>query len=158
MTVFKIKKGSHYATPLWARLCPFSSKYLVGYVTFGESCFTAVEEIPGWNKLTGVSSYRIHNNSARFVWRAMDDGTINVAGYVYTNGARFIQELITVTPKDPLIIVTLEYKHGNWVFKADSKSVVIPARKPRGQWFKCFPFFGGQSTAPHDINIKIELV
>jgi len=157
MANYTIKKGWHMSLPLWPRLWPFSKKSISGFVGFNEECFTAIEDIPGWNKLTGISSWRIHKDSARFVWRAKGN-SIRIAGYVYSNGVRTEKEITSIYPGDHDFIISLEHNYGSWWFTVNGKKVWIPARKPRGQWFKCFFYFGGRSTAPHTIKIDIDLI
>ncbi len=157
---YKIKKGKHCSSPWWARWW-FQPHHAKGFINFSESCYTAVEEIPGWNKLCGVQSWRIHNHSARLGWRATEDGQIKIAGYVYTNGARFSREITTISRDESQsgnIIFNIYWTHGAWVFSVNGRSVTIAAQKPRGQWFKSVPYFGGKSTAPCDLEIGVDLM
>lgn len=150
---YTIKKGRHYASPLWARLWPFTPKIEVGLFEFEEGSELAVEDIPGWNKLTGFSSWRIHKNSGRLVWRA-NGSRISIAAYVYDNGKRIIEELKMIEPGE---IYTYSIKNTGsvWWFEIDGIHWPILGRCD-GMAFKCHPYFGGESTAPMDIHINID--
>jgi len=148
---YNIKRGKHFANFTLNRLFPFTGKSLKGNVRFSYNCLSP-EVIPGWNKLTGISSLKIHNNSGRLVWRAQK-GKIMIAGYVYKDGRRN-EMLITSLLPDIFYPYSVEYKKGVWVFSINGTTVMMPGAL--GFWkFKCFPYFGGKSTAPEDLVIHI---
>lgn len=146
-----IKKGQHYANFTLNRLFPFASKKQSGSFMFDDNCLEK-ETIPGWNKLCGISSLRIHQNSGRLVWRS-DGNMITIAGYVYSNGERSELEIIKV-PVCSWIKYKIENKRGFWHFTVNGVTVLLGG-SVKGLKFKCYPYFGGRSTAPKTMEIWI---
>lgn len=148
---YKIKRGNHFANFTWNRLFPFVPNKISGVVHFSYSSLIK-ELIPGWNKLTGISSFKIHENSARLVWRS-DGGKINIAGYVYYNGVRN-EMLITSLQPGIYYKYSIEYKYRSWIITINNKTIIMPGKIGFCK-FRCYPFFGGRSTAPEDIYIEL---
>ncbi len=148
---YKIKKGSHFANFTWNRLFPFVSNKISGIVHFSDSCLVK-EEVAGWNKLTGISSIKIHENSARLVWRS-DGNKIKISGYVYYNGVRN-EMFITSLKTENYYKYSIEYKYRSWIITINNKSIIMAGNM--GFWkFRCFCYFGGRSVAPEDMYIEL---
>lgn len=152
---YKIKAGRHYANLTLNRLWPFGFRNSDWYIKFSPECANAEVYIPGWNKLTGVSGLFIHKNSARFVWQPGDDGWVRIAAYVYDNGERVIKEIGQVKV-DREIWMGIHLNSRFATFRVlGYQSTAIPV-KIKWPLFQCFPYFGGQCTAPEDLTIEIK--
>ena len=157
MKKYKIKKGSHYSG---FRLSPFYGKNVVKYeVIFTKSCLYDLRNDNQYdiNKLFGLSYFYHHIDSARFGWRA-DGDKIEISAYCYKDGQRKIHEMCLI---DVDRLYTLEIKNtgGYYEFelKDESSSFFSYARisKPITVkvGYELFPYFGGDETAPHDMEI-----
>lgn len=144
-------------------------------VQFTESCRYERQEpgMSGWNKLIGLSvTVNPHKNSGRWAWRYdHDSDMIKLAGYVYINGERSIQDLFggRLDPdslKTPFLVPI-----GTWIdlyigydkqltkweyFTGESEQI--------GGWMRTDKFkgknfwwlglhFGGNAVAPHDVSV-----
>lgn len=150
---YVIKKGNHRSNYTLDRLQPFCDSNETGTFRFDTACLMK-EEIPGWNKLTGISNILIHRNSARLVWRS--NGTrINIAGYVYKDGVRKEKEICMVRTNED-IEYSIDYNTYTKTvqFQVNEQTIIMDANLD-GLKFKCYPFFGGQSTAGTRMKINI---
>ncbi len=111
------------------------------------------------NKLYGFSdcNQQHHNNSARFGWRWFKD-KLEIHAYVYNGGVRSSKLIKSVgigeTHNYELSIQSNDY----YRFKVDG-TVVDLDRDDNceiGVYYKLYPYFGGDETAPHDITITIK--
>ena len=128
----------------------------------------------GWNKLIGLSAtYDPHDNSARWAWRYDHDSKmIRLAGYVYINGDRNIQDLFggRLDPdslKFPLLVpigewIDLSVKYDKQLeawqywryYDGGHTGGWMRAGKLKGKNFWWYGlYFGGNAVAPHDINV-----
>jgi hypothetical protein len=153
-----IKKGNHFARFNISRLWPFSGSCIRGTIRFDESCWHKRSDIEytGWNKLTGVSSLLIHRNSGRLVWQPDFNvpGRILIASYVYDRGRRITHPFAScLTGQDVSFMIIAE--GGYYSFECNGNITGIRADSP-SVLFKCFPYFGGKSTAPHNMSISIK--
>ena len=146
-----IKKGRHYANFTINRLFPFTSSSIKGSVKFSKECLVQ-GDISGWNKLCGITSPKIHENSGRLVW--MSDGElIRIAAYVYKDGVRKSVEIIKL-PVEMYFSYSIKYTHNTWVFTINGYKVILPGSLGFFK-FKAYPYFGGQSTAPIQMSINL---
>jgi len=150
---YTIRKGHHYCFTI-NRLWPFTKTKLKGNVIFDHNCLVKGDK-PGHNKLTGITSFKIHKNSGRLVWES-NGKSIDLYGYVYDNGSR-TEIYITSLLLNTWFGYSIEHRGGNWYFTVNGKTVVIHGNI--GFWkFKCFPYFGGVSTAPKTMTIKLKML
>ena len=155
---YLIRKGHHFARFNISRLWPFSALCITGTIHFDADCWHPREaiEYTGWNKLTGISSPLIHRNSGRLVWQPdfKHPGHLLIAAYVYNKGLRIIKPFASCkveTDNDFTIIATGSI----WKFIFDSnKSSILGNIHILA--FKAFPYFGGRSTAPHNMTIEVK--
>lgn len=148
---YTIKQGNHFADFTINRLFPFCCNKRSGTVKFSSSCLIQ-GDIPGWNKLTGISSTKIHDNSGRLVWRS-DGSRIMIAGYVYNNGIRS-EMLITSLQVGLWYDWKVRYQNDYYFFSIAGIEISMQGSLS-GLKFKCYPYFGGQSTAPVDMIINV---
>ena len=135
---FKIKKGNHYSG---YRLKFFiNKKEQKVSVLFNDSCrYTGgIQLSEQINKLFGFGSIFIHYNSSRIGWKYNPySDMIDLFLYEYEKGERSISHIQSIELNvRSSIMLTTEKKY---IFGAN-----------------CFPYFGGEDSAPHDININIK--
>lgn len=160
--IYTIREGNHYPD---GTHFAFSGSTINFEAVLTQSCYydeSIQGDKTGWNKLYGITSSRIHTHSARMVWRpGATPDTFRLAAYVYIGGDRLIEELGTVDADTPFQ-GKVAYKSGKKIEISLIKSptdittkTFSDARKP---WplFRAYPYFGGQSTAPHDMEIWVK--
>lgn len=169
--IYRIKEGNHYASGLVWRsiknfLSPmFGKSEMLFYATFSPNC--AYESDPDgwglqWNKLYGFSRCgMVHDNSVRFGWRYFE-GDLEVCAYVYNKGDRIIYpfniDLLFDAEYLFSIDLTGEYAYFTVITPYGVK-VTETIRINRQRYFlayRDFPYFGGQVTAPHDMDITVQ--
>ena len=155
-----IKKGAHAPMRIPRLLIGPS---MIGYrVTFTESCrYDIGPEQADVNKLFGVGYFpHHHKNSVRFGWRYAH-GLIEILSYWYLNGDRYWDVITSVEIGKPYVYKihilrdwhTLTVSEGLNDFKAKTLNVPVGGKN---FGYLLSTYFGGNLTAPHDINIKLE--
>lgn len=69
-------------------------------VMFDSNCSirpTSTDCMNDWNKLFGFSYGMHHSNSLRLAWRALPNGMIRIASYIYEGGRVKINTIATIT-------------------------------------------------------------
>jgi len=156
--IYKIRKGNHYSTRGVSFL---EHDHLSFSAIFNESAvYQSVDPInqQDINKLYGFSECNdLHqDNSARFGWRYLG-GVIEIHAYVYNDGVRISEYMgdvgIGSTHNYSIAIVNDHYD-----FTLDGHTISVPrtASCNTGFYYKLYPYFGGDESAPHDITIKIK--
>lgn len=111
------------------------------YVTFNETAKYKIEEnrnILDWNKLIGFSRGNHMDNSIRLAWRWNPYlNAVETAEYRHIDGKIEYKNLGTVELNKEYAYLLIMHKgnYSNW-------------------GYKLFPFFGGNETAPQNINVK----
>jgi hypothetical protein len=110
------------------------------------------------NKLFGFSDNNDehHHFSARFGWR-WSNGALRLFAYIYNNGVMSFEELGTIsigTEHTCSIKLTAAY----YIFTINNTSKNMPRASTTASavGYQLYPYFGGDETAPHDINIWIK--
>jgi hypothetical protein len=154
-----IEKGTHspFRTPsiLW---WPKRIRY---DVTFTESCrYDIGAEQADINKLFGIG-YRPHHhdNSVRFGWRYLDKiDMIEILAYWYKERQRGWWHLCAVEiGKQWRYDLTVGQSNHSLHVVGKSVPYIVPVQ-PRRMGYPLHPYFGGNMTAPHDIEIKMQRV
>jgi hypothetical protein len=109
----------------------------------------------GWNKLFGGSGFDIHDFSARAVWQPDFEkyGWITIALYTYNNGVWSALPVKSV-PVCSFVRISVEKTdtgyscHVDDTYRSD-----ITEKNPL--FIVAEPYFGGRSTAPHDMDIYL---
>ena len=162
--ILRIPRGKHRARPLrfglWWNRREFKWK-----VTFTDSCRYDLghPDQLDINKLVGIGYLPGHHKeSARFGWRYwIGSELIELLAYCYINGERKTEHIgyckIGVTYRIELYafrwayFFVLDDIEGNAIADVE----VLHSNTRRLQ-YRLGTFFGGSSTAPHDIHIKLE--
>lgn len=110
------------------------------------------------NKLYGFSdcSDNHQKNSARFGWRWLDN-KIQIFYYVYRNGDRVYGKLgsVNINEVNEYHIMLTD---STYIFGLNGKNFNVNrgVKCNIGLYYKLYPYFGGDETAPHDIKILIK--
>lgn len=110
------------------------------------------------NKLFGFSDNNAthHEYSARFGWR-WSNNTLRIFAYDYNNGIRSFKELGTVEiGKENSCSITVS--GSKYIFNLNGNETIMlrASTTHKAEGYQLYPYFGGDETAPHNINIWIE--
>lgn len=156
---FRIDQGSHSSsnTLEWTR----RSVITFDVVFDSTAIYTTNDPINQWdvNKLFGVSDGGLHiKNSARFGWRWVD-GKLELMAFTHLNGLFYFEKITNI---DIGKQYTCYLELGDdYTFTCIGGATPVTIRMKRwrnvsGSRYYLWPYFGGDETAPHDINIKIK--
>lgn len=151
-----IKKGTH--SPL--RLpCVTTDPEVRYHVTFMPSCrYDIGAEQGDINKLFGIGYLpHHHDNSVRIGWRyEKESDMIELLAYWYDNGVRHWESIgfVAIGQKIACGVSKVEDIHE---VEANFRKARVPVR-PRPVAYLLRPYFGGNMTAPHDIQIEMKRI
>lgn len=159
MQNFLIKKNHHYCNNFNIGLT-FKNKIEYN-IHFCKNCLYTLpdDDIYDINKLFGIStSFYHHYSSARIGWRCLDNENIELLTYTYDNWNRLESQLLgTVKCEENFkAIITLDNNMIIYELITDNysnKIILETSNKPFFIKYKLFPYFGGNKTAPHNMNI-----
>jgi len=160
--LYTIKKGKHYCSNLLPFIIGYNIDKLSYKVTFTESCLYDESELEfsGVNKLPGITRLLVHNNSYRWGWRSIkDENKIELYAYTYDKGVRSIVPIIKVDINVELKldiyigIDRVSYALNDYLLYSTSELETIDD-SPFSYINRVY--FGGKSTAPNTMDIKIE--
>jgi len=110
------------------------------------------------NKLYGFSDNNDdhHRFSARFGWR-WSEGGLHLFAYTYNNGEMSYEELGTIRIGNEYTC-SIRTISTDYIFTLNEGTKTMPRASTTATaiGYKLYPFFGGDETAPHDINIWIK--
>jgi hypothetical protein len=110
------------------------------------------------NKLYGFSDNNSdhHQYSARFGWR-WSDKALRLFAYVYNQGTVVSKELATVAIGAETNC-SIKAVNNNYLFTVNGITTQIPrlSATEKAKGYQLYPYFGGDETAPHQINIWIK--
>ena len=149
--VYRIEAGEHYPTKYKNKISPIYSERLE-FVTWFNASHIYDNGSDDINKLYGITSPKIHENSARFGWRYWNDA-IEIFAYYYIDGERHWHKL-----GDAKLKTRYEFSvdvTGYWYeFNFNgNKHRVYTGRNIAA--FRSFPYFGGDNPAPHVMTFTI---
>jgi hypothetical protein len=154
-----IKAGTH--SPFRVPSLLWSPNRIRYDVTFTESCrYNIGPEQDDINKLFGIGYFpHHHDNSVRFGWRYRNDiDIIEIMAYWYKDGQRDFAYLCSVEiGKQWRYDLTIGQSNQSMHVVGKSVPYIVPVR-PRRMGYLLQPYFGGNMTAPHDIEIKMQRV
>ncbi|MFN6945014.1 MAG: hypothetical protein ACK4ND_08685 [Cytophagaceae bacterium] len=110
------------------------------------------------NKLYGFSdcnSNHHHDNSARFGWRWFEN-QLQIMAYTYVNG-KMSFKYITSLDLNKEYEYSLRMNGDKYVFSVNGEEVEMhrACSDEKASGYYLFPYFGGETKAPHEINIRI---
>jgi hypothetical protein len=111
-----------------------------------------------WNKLMGITTDRIHDNSIRIGWRFNpQSGRIELGFYGYLHGTRVMPMLTDVALGQPIDCELRMTNQGLYAraggashSEAGSLGVSLPLT-----WILHSAYFGGPETSPHDLHVDV---
>lgn len=165
---YLIKSGCHYSSPgckIPGNLSLAGRKEKAWQVYFFENTIyqsvtpTNQHDI---NKLIGFTDCGIltgnHNNSARFGWNwDLNNKLMKIYAYTYVNKERQFS-YITSIPTKTVATLSLSLSGSFYTFQVNDVTVKMPrgCDKPSAWGWAQFPYFGGDETASHDMNIWLK--
>jgi hypothetical protein len=158
-TQYTIKKGQQYCDK--STFAPVNYTELKFVVKFDSSAIYSTANPSNQNdinKLFGFSDNDSahHLYSARFGWR-WSDSALRLFAYVYNSGIRSSDELgiIQIGAENNC---SIKVTAGHYIFSLNNitDTVLRTSTTATGKGYKLYPYFGGDETAPHDINIFIK--
>jgi len=153
--IYTIPKGGHYA--LKTKYEAFNGTTLKYTVRFDSSAIYQSLD-PGnqedVNKLFGFSENNDHHEtSARFGWN-WNGKSLTLFAYCYTDGIRSITPLTSVhLNKEYFCSVKLTQTHYEFTVEDLHMLILRNSSDSIINGHHLYPYFGGDETAPHDINI-----
>jgi len=110
------------------------------------------------NKLYGFADNNAQHQqySARFGWNWYD-GTLHIHAYTYNAGQVAYKEITTV-PVGAIIDYSIEVTATEYIFTVNGATQKMPrlSATAKATGYQLYPYFGGNETAPHDVNIWIK--
>ena len=110
------------------------------------------------NKLYGFSDNNAdhHQYSARFGWR-WSDKALRLFAYVYNQGAITSKDLSTVSIGAE-VNCSIKVSANKYLFTVDGTTTQLPrmATTEKAKGYQLYPYFGGDESAPHQVNIWIK--
>ena len=157
---FSVEEGKWDFKP--ARFFQPSQRTLSWHTMFRDNCWYNADKFPAYdrldlNKLYGIQSARIHQNSAMIAWRAEQDSVIAIYAYWYINGKRDMLRMgETATSKFDWYRVRV--KDNKYVFEFNYLPPIVIEGVDKNFWlnsYRIYPWFGGTQPAPHYMEIII---
>lgn len=159
---FFIKKGNHrsgiYPNIYFKML---KTKY---EVIFSKDCIYKFNDVDDFdvNKLFGLSFGFHHTNSIRFGWN-VDGDKIAIYAYCYKSGERIMNKITSLSTD---ITNSFEIKVYDDFYeltiynKISNSTITYITSKPKTvKWgYRLFPYFGGNKTAPHNMEIEMKKI
>jgi hypothetical protein len=163
MKTYKVNKGQH---DFGFQVSLFYGTKMAISGSFNENCIYDLgdSDQSDINKLAGFSRLLHHKDSARIGWRSVKvEGIdkIQLVTYCYSEGVRIKEKhLIYVSPNEKFE-ATLEDLETEWKFTIytlnSNNSVTEKKSKKSKLGYVLFPYFGGNKTAPHDMEITLNI-
>ena len=149
--VYIIEQGEHYPTKYKHRIAPKYNEgvHFISVFNVSNIYDNGSDDI---NKLYGITSPKIHENSARFGWRCKGE-IIEIFAYYYINGERFFEKMgeTEINVRNEFLV---DVSKNNYYFRFnDVEKVVVNTKNITA--FRSFPYFGGNLPAPHRMTILI---
>jgi hypothetical protein len=156
---YQIRQGQHYCDRnVFINVTYQELKFIVKFDN--TAIYTTVNPDNQYdiNKLYGFSDNDSYHQefSARIGWR-WSDGALRLFGYVYNNGIVTSKELATISIGTEHNC-SIKINGDSYIFSVDDKTTAMPrtSKGTAAKGYRLYPYFGGDETAPHDINIWIK--
>jgi len=73
---------------------------------------------------------------------------------VHRNGEKEYGKFQDVRP-DEIFTLEIEIEKDDYLFRMGDRSIRVDRSKEVGHGYRCYPYFGGDNEAPHDMTIAI---
>ena len=110
------------------------------------------------NKLYGFSDNNTthHQFSARFGWR-WSNNELRLFGYIYNDGLNEFKDLGTVAlGAENVCAIKVTPTAYHFLLNGKTDSLPRTSKTIKAEGYKLYPYFGGNESAPHTINIFIK--
>jgi len=158
---YTIKKGKHYSN--WFKFPFFTFRRSIKFQFMIESSahYTLNNEDDfDWNKLFGLSNgLNPHESSARIAWRRLNEEEYQICLYTYDNGVRIVSKEINLF-YDTFYGARIIISRNNFYLLFKDTSIIMPRKSEKLFPIKLIlkPYFGGNTVAPKDIKIQINII
>jgi len=154
---YTIPAGEHYSDKnIFKSLELKTLKFVVRFDSSAIYKTAIASNQPDINKLYGFSEGYDHlQNSARIGW-AWVNHSLRLYAYAYNAGKREYAEITRISIGSD-INCSISLSANKYVFRVNGIERTL-ARSGSGEsinGYQLYPYFGGDETAPHDINISI---
>lgn len=156
---YTIPKGQHYADQNTYQ--PVEYNELKFTARFDSSSIYETTDPSNQEDINKLYGFSDNNNeheefSARFGWNWARNA-LRLYAYVYNNSERTSRE-ITSLQIGTEYTCSIEVSGDHYIFSANDTTVTMPrsSTTPEGDGYKLFPYFGGDETAPHEVDIWIK--
>lgn len=157
---YKIRKGNHFCDASVIKSVSLTEQnFKVRFDSTASYKTQTIDNQYDINKLFGFSEGAdLHKNSARIGW-AYNDDSLRLYGYVYSNTNLITQQIATCRIGE-LLNCSIKLSSGHYVFSVNDKIISLErgATSLSAEGYQLYPYFGGDETAPHDINIFISVL
>lgn len=132
-------------------------------VSFGDNCrYDIGSDQSDINKLFGFSLGMHHENSLRVGWRYVPQkDLIEIVTYIYQNGVRLREKHLDWLNFGQKGEYTIELTDDYYAVFSVGKSVIVKDKiETKKKLYLSYPlslYFGGNCTAPHDMNIDLKV-
>ena len=146
------------------RIAYLQSLFTAIRVVFHDTCIYDLHNADQYdiNKLFGFS-FGGQDHSARFGWNS-NGGKIDIYAYVHKGGSIESKKLISCIPNE-VVDLTLKVTDTDYEFSAAKRDgerarLKVQRSKPWNKFFfyRRYPYFGGNQTAPHEMRLEIDYV
>lgn len=158
-TKYTIQKGKQYSDNIKPLVTSYTElKFTVRFDSTAIYTTVMPENQGDINKLFGFSDNNSthHRYSARFGW-CWNKNSLRLFGYVYNKKVRSFKELgtIAIGSENSCSIKVLSTKY---IFTLNGVPFSLPraSKTETALGYKLYPYFGGNESAPHTINIWIK--
>jgi hypothetical protein len=166
--IFTIKKGCHNSNGFLHKALNFiNRKRVLNFrVYFHSSCEYDLGTIDQFdiNKLHGFSlGFNHHQDSARFGWRSAGN-KIELFAYCYVSGNRMVEKICSITTDEFYELKLRDTGTGYYEFSVYNQfetilnTMYVSKQTGFKTGMKLWPYFGGNRTAPHDMQIQINQI
>ncbi|MGZ5189882.1 MAG: hypothetical protein ACXWCZ_02620 [Flavisolibacter sp.] len=158
---YTIQKGNQFSDQsIYAPIETAELKFAVKFDSSAIYKTISAENQYDINKLFGFSDNNAehHQYSARIGW-GWSDNSLRLYAYVYNQGIRESKEIGTIAVGSTANC-SIKVQGKQYVFKVNELKVEMPrlSETERASGYQLYPYFGGDETAPHLINIWIRMI
>lgn len=159
LITYTIPKGQHYATQNTFQSVNYDElKFTVQFDSSAVYYTTDPRNQEDINKLYGFSDNNAEHQqfSARFGWNWARNA-LRLYAYVYNNGERSSKEITSVNIGSTYTC-SIKILPGHYLFSVEDSNTEMlrGSTTASAVGYKLYPYFGGDETAPHEINIRIK--
>jgi len=156
---YTIPKGQHYADQNTYQAIEFDElKFTVRFDS--SAIYQTIDQAnqEDINKLYGFSDNNADHRqfSARFGWN-WARGALRLYAYVYNSGDRTSQEMTAIQiGTEDTCSIKVSGDHYTFSVNNTTTQMARESKTSEASGYKLFPYFGGNETAPHEIDIWIK--